>query len=221
MNPTDPSPRTADVTPSTWVWPLLLVAALLAIVLRVWLPSFGIFNFTVVGALALFTGAKLRSPLAYGLPLVVMAVSDLLLWRIYHYSPFNWVSYFSFLLYVVIGQFVVRSRGVPAIIGGTFAGGMIFFLLSNGMVWWNTSIDPALIPEGRSYVEITQGNQYDHPSIKYARDFWGLCACYTLALPFYRNTVAGDALFVTILFGAHALLTRYVPAGLFARKEQS
>ena len=39
----------------------------------------------------------------------------------------------------------------------------------------------------------------------YPRTFAGLVACYTAALPFYRNQVAGDLLFTAVLFGAYAL----------------
>jgi hypothetical protein len=36
----------------------------------------------------------------------------------------------------------------------------------------------------------------------YAHDLHGLVHCYVAALPFLWNTVAGDALWTTLLFGA-------------------
>src|SRR6516225_10534871 len=63
-------------------------------------------NFTPIGALGLFGGARLRSWAAYVLPLAVMAVSDLLLWWIngQGYNPFNPWVYASFILAVLLGR---------------------------------------------------------------------------------------------------------------------
>jgi hypothetical protein len=36
----------------------------------------------------------------------------------------------------------------------------------------------------------------------YAHDLQGLVLCYVAALPFFYNTVAGDALWTTLLFGS-------------------
>ena len=42
--------------------------------------------------------------------------------------------------------------------------------------------------------------RYAHPLIRYSRDLGGLASCYAMALPFYRNTLLGDALFTALLF---------------------
>jgi hypothetical protein len=57
---------------------------------------------------------------------------------------------------------------------------VLFFLLTHAAVWM-------------------AGNLYPHT--------WaGLGVCFTAALPFYRNEIAGDALYTCALFGADALL---------------
>jgi hypothetical protein len=39
-----------------------------------------------------------------------------------------------------------------------------------------------------------------------------LTRCYTLAIPFFRNSLLGDLTYVTVLFGSYALAGKYVPA---------
>lgn len=46
----------------------------------------------------------------------------------------------------------------------------------------------------------------------YPRTVEGLVACFTLALPFFQNQLAGVAFYSTLLFGGWALLARRVPA---------
>jgi hypothetical protein len=40
----------------------------------------------------------------------------------------------------------------------------------------------------------------------------GLAKCYLSAIPFFRYTVTGDALFATVLFGSYAMVLRSVPS---------
>src|SRR5439155_10194395 len=74
------------------------------------------FNLTATGALGLFGGARLRSWLAFALPLGVMALSDLALWALKGYPPFNPWVYGSFAIYVLLGQLLVRTES-PVRIG--------------------------------------------------------------------------------------------------------
>jgi hypothetical protein len=46
----------------------------------------------------------------------------------------------------------------------------------------------------------------------YAHSAAGFVACYTAAIPFFRNTVAGDLFYSALLFGGFALLQRLIPA---------
>jgi hypothetical protein len=42
----------------------------------------------------------------------------------------------------------------------------------------------------------------------YPNTLAGLAACFTAAIPFYQNQVAGDAFYTLALFGGYALLKR-------------
>ena len=46
----------------------------------------------------------------------------------------------------------------------------------------------------------------------YPRTLDGLATCYIAAIPFFRNTLAGDAGYTVALFGGFALAQRYVPS---------
>jgi len=43
----------------------------------------------------------------------------------------------------------------------------------------------------------------------YPRTWSGLIACYTAAIPFFRNSLIGDITFVAVLFGGFAVLQRF------------
>jgi hypothetical protein len=45
----------------------------------------------------------------------------------------------------------------------------------------------------------------------YAHTWDGLVECFTLAIPFFQYTLAGDLCTVAVLFGGFALAQKYVP----------
>ncbi|HEY7311874.1 MAG TPA: DUF6580 family putative transport protein [Gemmataceae bacterium] len=167
-------------------------------------------NFTPVGAIALFGGARLRSWWAYGIPLAVMAVSDLLLWAIYGHWNFNllqyafnpWV-YGCFLLTVLWGRLFLRKGGAGRIAAVSVLVSVQFFLVTNFGAWWALS-NPWTMADGTVMAAL------------YTRDLSGLIACYLAAIPFTNpnaaplgflgNQLAGDLFYTGILFGAYAWL---------------
>ena len=131
-------------------------------------------NLAPVGAIALFGGAVLPRKLAWWLPVAIMVLSDLVIGT-YHGIVFTWAG---FLLVGLYGMSLRRMHGLPRVVIGVAGSSVIFFLVSNFGVW-------------------AQGQLYVHT--------WaGLVQCYTLALPFFRNTFIGDALYASLLFGLYA-----------------
>lgn len=94
-------------------------------------------NFTPTGALAFFAGNKILNRwLALGVPLTVLALSDLLLgWH----DTLLFV-YVSFLITVVLGQKFGSSVRGKAL--GLLASSAIFFVVSNFGVWLTSSMYP-------------------------------------------------------------------------------
>ena len=138
-------------------------------------------NFTPIAAMALFGAAALprRGP-ALVFPLVALFVSDIVLG---FYSPALMASvYGATLLVGVLGLLLARKSRSSAvrIVGAGLTGSVLFFALTNGVCWWTG---------------------YPHTA-------GGLAACYTLALPFFRNEAAGTLVYSVLLFGGLALTER-------------
>jgi hypothetical protein len=142
-------------------------------------------NFTPIAAMALFGGAHFASPLAaVAVPLSAMFLSDLLLgFGLHPVMPF---VYGSFAITVCLGRWLRSRRSPHAIALAAVSGSVIFFVVTNLGVWLVGDL--------------------------YPRTFDGLATCYIAAIPFFRNTLAGDAGYTLVLFGGFALAQRYVPA---------
>lgn len=133
-------------------------------------------NCTAIGAVALF-GAAIFPRLwqALLLPLAAMFVGDLGL-RVGFGMPFcDVTSYVCFGVTALAGRWFLQQPSAAKLIFTTLGTSVMFFLASNFMVWAN-------------------GTRYGH-------DLTGLAACYTAAIPFFRNMVAGNLLFSGLLFG--------------------
>jgi hypothetical protein len=157
-------------------------------------------NFAPINALALFAGAYIADKrLAFVVPVVAMLLSDSALelttgWGFYDGM---WVVYVAFCLVTLLGFSLRRSvetgdaaakrttSAVP-IAGATLAASLLFFLVTNFMVW-------------------AMGTMYPHTA-------HGLVACFAAALPFFGNSLLGDAAYAGLLFGGFALAERVVPA---------
>ena len=164
----------------------LLYRALLALVLIVLAAALRIaphpWNFTPVGAMALFSGAVLKDRrLAFLFPLVALFVGDVFI-GLYKIIP---IIYASFLVSVAIGLWLRDRRTIARITLATLLGAIQFFLVSNFAVW-----------------QFLKG--FPHTAS-------GLAACYIAGIPFFWNTLAGDAFYASLLFGGFALAERLFP----------
>jgi hypothetical protein len=157
---------------------LILLAAALRIAPHPW-------NFTPVGAMALFSGAVLKDRrFAFFFPLLALFAGDLFV-GFYKLSVML-VVYASFLLSVLIGRWVQNHRSLVRISGATLLGTIQFFLVTNFAVW-----------------QFLGG---------YPHNAFGLLTCYIAGIPLFWNTLGGDALYAALLFGGYALAERFLPA---------
>lgn len=160
-------------------------------------------NFTPVGALGLFGGARLRSGWAYGLPLTVMVVSDLLLYVLRGDKPFNLPVYVCFALSVLLGRLFLRNGGAVRITAVSVLMTVQFFVVTNFAAWWILSV-PQNLADGKVMAPL------------YTPNFSGLIACYVAALPFagtnalplgfFGNQLVGDLFYTGLLFGVYTLV---------------
>ena len=140
-------------------------------------------NVAPITALALFGGMYLDRKHTFIVPIAAMFVSDLFLG---FHGTMIWV-YSSFVAIGFIGLWLRDHRSVGSTIGASVAGSTLFFIVTNFGVWLGSS------------------QTYPHTVA-------GLLECYTLALPFFRNTLLGDAGYVALLFGLYELARRTLPA---------
>lgn len=179
---------------NSWARPLFLCVLIAATVAVRVVPH--PWNFAPVGAVALFAGATFGQRwAAFLVPLLAMFLADVLLAMSEGYdvvTPTTALIYGCYALYVVLG-FWLRSRwrqGVP-VAGAALLGAVVFFLVTNAAAWWGMSTGA---------------------DARYTPDFSGLMASYAAGVPFFGNTLLGDAVFCTLLFGGLALAEHYIPA---------
>src|SRR5882672_5580080 len=154
---------------------LIVLAAALRIAPHPW-------NFTPVGAMALFAGAMIRDRrLAFLFPLLALFAGDAFI----AFHKLMFVVYASFLVNVAIGLWLRDRRSIARITLATLLGAIQFFLVTNFAVW-----------------QFLKG--FPHTAS-------GLAACYIAGIPFFWNTLAGDAVYATLLFGGFALAERLFP----------
>jgi hypothetical protein len=144
-------------------------------------------NVTPIAAMALFAGAHFRDRrIAFLLPIAAMLLSDLVLGvAVYGIAllKFQPVVYFCMLIATGIGRLIRNRKSVVAIGSVTLGNAVIFYLVTNLAVW--------------AWGEL------------YPRTWSGLITCYTVAIPFFGNTLLGDISFAALLFGGFALLERF------------
>ena len=139
-------------------------------------------NFSPIDTMALFSGAYLgRRGIAFIAPLAALLLSDLVL-GFYHGVA---TVYATVALIVVIGWWLSRKRTPLRIGAATIVSSVTFFLITNFGMWLFSGFYP----------------------VTYA----GLVACYTAAIPFFQNTVAGDLFYSVLLFGGFALAQHLLP----------
>ncbi len=164
-------------------------------------------NFTPTGALSVFAGARLKLWQALALPMAVMVVTDLLIYAIWGYTPFNGFVYGSLLVSVLLGRFLVGTWSPWRIGGITLLASLQFFLVTNFGVWLAASVAPESIPGGAAFFTFNDP-QYAFPMIRYAANMEGLLACYTMALAFNGTQLLADVLFTAVFFGVAYGLSR-------------
>src|SRR5215471_11973114 len=130
-------------------------------------------NVTPIAASAVFAGMVLRSrALGLAVPLLAMLLSDLIV------GAYDWrvmgVVYAALALPALAARWG-RARSAVLLPPLVLSSSLFFFATTNFAVWAFSGM--------------------------YAHDLHGLVHCYVAALPFLGNTVIGDMLWTTLLFG--------------------
>lgn len=134
-------------------------------------------NFTPVLAVALFGGAMLPAGAALLVPLAALFLSDLALG-----NAFGWMTlvvYGCFLAGVGLGRWLGTNRTWAKTGAAALGGSLLFYVVTDFAGWALPGVHPQLYP----------------------RTFDGLLESYRMALPFLRNSLAGDLFWTAVLFG--------------------
>ena len=167
------------LTPRFIVLSLLVIAAALTRALPYLIPH--IWNFTAIGALAIFSGAQFSNRgLAFILPLAAMAISDIVIG-----NGFSLLVYLGFTAMVACG-FLVRSKvTVTNVVLASFISASVIFLITNFAFFY--------------------------PATLYPHNFSGILTSYAAGLPFFRNMLIGNMVFSAVLFSSFYLLSKRYP----------
>jgi hypothetical protein len=155
------------------------------------------FNFTAVGAMAVFGGSVIKDKkLAFLLPLAALLLSDVCLQLFSStkgfYGTTQFFVYGAFMLITLLSTFI-RKTSVANIAFAAVWSGLIFFIISNLGAWIS--------------------------STTYAHNLNGLLVCYAAAIPFYKNEffgnfllngIMGNVFFSALLFGGYYLMARNI-----------
>jgi hypothetical protein len=134
-------------------------------------------NFTPMMAVGLYAGARsARLWVGALVTITALLVSDAILG---FYGGMSYV-YAASLIPVLLGWLSQRRRQqIGFLTASAIVSSISFFVITNAAVW-------------------ATSNLYPHT-------WGGLATCFAAAVPFYRNQIAGDALYSLALFGVDAL----------------
>lgn len=137
-------------------------------------------NFAPIGALALFSGTYLDKKLAWLIPLIPLWITDYFIG--FYEIKLMLAVYGSFVIISLIGFWLRTQKRPENIFFCSLFGSLLFFLITNLAVWLFTPW--------------------------YSKDLQGLILCFTLALPFFRNTILGDLFYNGLFFGLRELVSQ-------------
>jgi hypothetical protein len=132
-------------------------------------------NLSPIAAMALFGGVYLKNR-KIALLVPILALFISDLFLGFHSSM--WAVYGSFTLVVILGTLIKKVNFIN-IFSAAIASSLLFFIITNFAVW-------------------TQGSFYP-------MSFSGLVECYTMGIPFFKNTIIGDLLFSGVIFGGFTI----------------
>lgn len=162
---------------------ILLAIVVLVSIFRIAAPYSDNFreiaNFSAVGAIALFGGAYFNSNLkAFGLPLLVLLISDIFIAQTsgygFFYGGWYW-TYIAFILMVLVSKVLLRKVNVQ---------NLVIAALSVILIHWVVSDISAMYVPGL-----------------YPPTLAGFGACLIAAIPFELKFLYGTVIYGAVMFG--------------------
>ena len=139
-------------------------------------------NFAPIAGMALFGGTYLKKKEAFVIPITAMIISDFFIG--FDSIPMRLTVYGCFLISVLIGFWIKNHKNAKNILLATLFSSVIFFLITNFSVWLFGTM--------------------------YPKNLIGIFECYMFAIPFFRNTLAGDLFYSGVFFGGYELARNFI-----------
>jgi hypothetical protein len=133
-------------------------------------------NFTAIGAIALFGGACFIDKRLSFL----VPVSIMLISDLILGYHIMLSVYISFIIIVFLGFRLARKRTSMKVINTAIIASIIFFIITNFSVFLTSTL--------------------------YSKNIIGLIECYTLAIPFFMNTLVANIFYSLLMFYAFSLV---------------
>ncbi|MFT5388092.1 MAG: hypothetical protein ACI9E5_001227 [Candidatus Omnitrophota bacterium] len=143
-------------------------------------------NVTPILAIALFGGVYLKKRTALWMPIILMIISDFII----GFHPTLFFTWASILLITGIGMLLKSKLSTKNSVITAIGSSVLFFVVTNFGVWISTAM--------------------------YAKNLTGLVECYTLAIPFFTNTLISTLVYTVVLFGAYEFLAKRMKHLAFA-----
>ena len=134
-------------------------------------------------SIALFGGAYLKKAYAFLVPVAALFLSDVVI-GFYGLESMAFV-YGTVILIVAMGLVLEKKVSAGKVLGLSLAGSVIFFIITNFAVW----VVPGSI---------------------YPKTLAGLAECYTMAIPFFGNTLLSTLVYSAAMFGVYEVVEKFV-----------
>ena len=127
-------------------------------------------NFTAIGSIAVFSGAFFYNKK------IACLLPIIIMWisDIILGYDIIWSVYLSFLIIVCLGFTIQKNQSLLKIINISILASIVFFIITNLAVYISSPL--------------------------YQKNILGLIECYTLAIPFFFNTLSSQIIYSSIMF---------------------
>lgn len=147
-------------------------------------------NFSPLASLILFAGYSIPKKY-WPLPLLSLFISDFILG--FYAWPIMLSVYGSLALNLFLGKLLQKNNSLINIASGSLLSALLFFFITNLAVW-------------------AAGSWYTH-------NLTGLSLCFTLAVPFFKNTLLSNVLYTGLLFTPVKILEKIHDEQVLANKQ--
>ncbi len=151
-----------------------------------------VWDTTPITALALFVSVYFGLEYSIFFVMAAMFISDSIIG--FYSLPIMISVYGSLFIAGALGQYVRKNKNTISLFLVTFSSSALFFIVTNWAVWQFGTM--------------------------YAHSWQGLVQCYTMAIPFFRNSLVGDLFYTGAFFGSYELSLATFRKFIRARKSR-